>query len=142
MQKKLKPILSVILLLLLICSVTEVYATDAITMLAEDGIRVATGDWQDPLTNPDTYKPNPNRESDNTKLIGIGNIIIGGIQAIGVAIMVITLMVIGIRYMMGSAQDKASYKETMIPYIIGAVMLGTISAIVGIIYNLVTAIQI
>ena len=32
-------------------------------------------------------------------------------------------MVIGIKYMMGSAEEKAEYKKTMIPYLIGAVLL-------------------
>ena len=33
------------------------------------------------------------------------------------------LMVLGIKYMMGSAEEKAEYKKTMIPYLIGAVLL-------------------
>ena len=32
-------------------------------------------------------------------------------------------MVIGIKYMMGSAEEKAEYKKTMLPYLIGAIIL-------------------
>ena len=32
-------------------------------------------------------------------------------------------MVLGVRYMMGSAEEKAEYKKVMIPYLIGAVLL-------------------
>lgn len=94
-----------------------------------------------PVDNPDYYKPSDNKTSDNTKFIGIGNAIMGTIRALGTFVSVITLMVLGIRYMLAGVQDKALYKETMIPYIIGAVMVFAIPNIIGIIYDLVTNIQ-
>ncbi len=53
----------------------------------------------------------------------IGNNILGIIQVVGTVIAVGVLMVIGIKYMMGSAEEKAEYKKTMLPYLIGAVIL-------------------
>lgn len=94
-----------------------------------------------PVDNPDYYKPSDNKTSDNTKFIGIGNAIMGTIRALGTFVSVITLMTLGIRYMLAGVQDKALYKETMIPYIIGAVMVFAIPNIIGIIYDLVTNIQ-
>lgn len=58
-----------------------------------------------------------------TPVAGIGNQILGIIQVIGTVIAVGVLMVLGIKYMMGSAEEKAEYKKTMLPYIIGAVLL-------------------
>ena len=40
--------------------------------------------------------------------------------------------------MIASIEDKANYKETMIPYLIGAIMIFAIPQIVGIIYDIVT----
>ena len=54
---------------------------------------------------------------------GVGNTILGIIQVIGTVIAIGVLMVLGIKYMMGSAEEKAEYKKTMIPYLIGAVLL-------------------
>ena len=54
---------------------------------------------------------------------GIGNSILGMIQVVGTIIAVGVLMVIGIKYMMGSAEEKAEYKKTMLPYLIGAIIL-------------------
>jgi len=54
---------------------------------------------------------------------GIGNSILGIIQVVGTIIAVGVLMVIGIKYMMGSAEEKAEYKKTMLPYLIGAIIL-------------------
>lgn len=65
---------------------------------------------------------NPKTDSaDNVS--AIGNNILGIIQVVGTVIAVGVLMVIGIKYMMGSAEEKAEYKKTMLPYLIGAVIL-------------------
>lgn len=43
--------------------------------------------------------------------------------------------------MIGSTQDKASYKQSMIPYLVGAIMLFTIPTLVDIVYDLVKQIK-
>lgn len=53
----------------------------------------------------------------------IGNNILGIIRVVGTVVAVGVLMVLGIKYMMGSAEEKAEYKKTMIPYLVGAVLL-------------------
>lgn len=65
---------------------------------------------------------NPNTNS-STQVAGIGNNILGIIRVVGTIIAVGVLMVIGIKYMMGSAEEKAEYKKTMLPYLIGAIIL-------------------
>lgn len=90
-----------------------------------------------PVENPDYYKPSDNQQSDNTKFIAIGNSIMGMIRVLGSFIAVVTLMTLGIRYMLASTQDKALYKETFIPYIIGAILVFAIPNIIGVIYDVV-----
>ena len=53
----------------------------------------------------------------------IGNSILSIIRVVGIVIAVGVLMVLGIKYMMGSAEEKAEYKKTMLPYLIGAIIL-------------------
>ena len=77
---------------------------------------------------------NPSKDSA-TKITGIGNAILGIIRVVGTVVAVGVLMVIGIKYMMGSAEEKAEYKKTMIPYVIGAGLVFAASAIAGIIYG-------
>ena len=64
-----------------------------------------------------------------------GNAILGMISVVGTFISVGTLMVLGIKYMTGSAEERASYKKTMIPYIVGAVLLFAAVNIASVIYN-------
>ena len=65
----------------------------------------------------------PKTSDASGKVSDIGNTILGIIRVVGTIMAVGILMVIGIKYMMGSAEEKAEYKKTMLPYIIGAVIL-------------------
>jgi len=66
----------------------------------------------------------------------IGNQLIGIITTVGVVVAVIILLVLGIKYMMGSASEKAEYKKTMIPYLVGAILIFGASAITKVVVGL------
>ena len=65
----------------------------------------------------------------------IGKRVMGILQAVGIVIAVVVLMVLGIKYMMGSSEEKAEYKKTMIPYVIGAVLIFGATTIANAVYN-------
>lgn len=67
--------------------------------------------------------------ADTSGLQTVGANIISIITTIGIIVAVGVLLVLGIKYMMGSAAEKAEYKKTMIPYLIGAVIIFGASAI-------------
>ncbi len=69
-------------------------------------------------------------------VVNIGNQIIGIITTVGVVVAVVILLVLGIKYMMGSASEKAEYKKTMIPYLVGAVLILFASTIVTAIFGM------
>lgn len=69
------------------------------------------------------------------QITSIGNQIIGIITTIGVVVAVIVLLILGIKYMMGSASEKAEYKKTMIPYLVGAVLIFGASAITKVVVS-------
>ena len=64
------------------------------------------------------------------------NNIFGVIQTIGSLCSIICLFVLGIKYMMGSIEEKANYKKTLMPYTIGAIMVLGISNVVKLIYEI------
>ena len=71
-----------------------------------------------------------NKKASNTEgLVNVGGNIVSIITTIGIIVAVIVLLVLGIKYMMGSAAEKAEYKKTMIPYLVGAVLIFGASAI-------------
>ena len=71
--------------------------------------------------------------SDAETIKSIGNTIIGIIQIIGTIISVLVLAILGIKYMIGSAEERAEYKKSMKPYLMGAVMVFAITNLLGII---------
>lgn len=85
----------------------------------------------------DSWKPGD--MSGGTVINNLGNMIVNAVRIVGSAISVITILIIGIKYMTGSVEEKAEYKKSMIPYVIGAVMVFGISHIVAILYDLGTS---
>ena len=71
--------------------------------------------------------------SNVTEIVSKGNKIIGLIQVVGTIIAVAMILVLGIKYMMGSSEEKAANKKSMLPYLIGAICLFIGSNLVGII---------
>ena len=99
------------------------------TMIASLSVSVFATQIGNVTIDPDT------EGNGTTTATNIGNRVIGVIQVVGILIAVGVLMVLGIKYMMGSAEEKAEYKKTFIPYIIGAVLVFAASALANIIYN-------
>ena len=64
--------------------------------------------------------------------------ILGVVQTAGSIISVVCLIVLGIKYMMGSVEEKANYKKTLVPYVLGAIMVLGISNFINIIYQIAT----
>lgn len=85
------------------------------------------------IIDPDYYYTVPSLDDSNVQ--NKVNIIIGAIKYGGSIISVVALLVIGIKYMLGSIEEKAEYKKTMIPYLIGIILLFAGSQIVSVIYN-------
>lgn len=115
MKKTTKVIVAILIAILLVTAVSAVYAIDP------SGIVGNTG--------------------GTDKIQDLGKQIVGFIQVIGSIAAVAVLVILGIKYMIGSAEEKAEYKKTMIPYIIGAVLIFAASNIAGFIYNFANTID-
>lgn len=76
-----------------------------------------------------------------TGIKDLGNVIVSVVRTVGVIVAVVILLVLGIKYMMGSAEEKADYKKSMIPYIVGAILIFASTTIVGIVYDMANALN-
>jgi trbC/VIRB2 family len=121
MKKSIKVISTLLLAIMLVASVAG-------TVLAVDPNTVLNG-----------LDGNGNVQTND--LTKVGNNIVTIIQVVGIVIAVIVLLIIGIKYMMGSASEKAEYKKTMIPYIVGAVLIFAGTSLVRVIYSLSTSVS-
>ena len=121
MKKSIKVISTLLLAIMLVASIAG-------TVLAVDPNTVLNG-------------LNGNGNVQTNDLTKVGNNIVTIIQVVGIVIAVIVLLVIGIKYMMGSASEKAEYKKTIIPYIVGAVLIFAGTSLVRVIYSLSTSVS-
>ena len=101
-----------------------------ILLIVSMGVSVVYAD--DTAPNPGSLTPTYQGTEDITD---VGQKIMGIVNTVGVVVAVVILMVLGIKYMMGSAEEKAEYKKTMMPYIIGAVLIFGATTIANAVYN-------
>lgn len=85
--------------------------------------------------NAGQYTIDPTPVSDSTDFTNMVGSIIGLIKWVAVAGAVIVVSIIGIKYMMGSIEEKAQYKKSMVPWAVGIIIVAISSTIVDAIYN-------
>ena len=83
------------------------------------------------------FQGNTNSNAANS-IATLSNNIIGLLQVAGMAVSIIVLIVLGIKYMMGSTAEKAEYKKTLMPYFIGALLIFGASAFAGVAIDFAT----
>lgn len=83
---------------------------------------------------PNDINPNYNNTED-LKNTGAGVIKVFGI--IGSAISIIAIIALGIKYMLGSLEEKAQYKKTLLPYFIGAIFVFGATTVASIVPNMI-----
>lgn len=73
-------------------------------------------------------------DSEDLKLKA-GNIM-GMIRNVAVIASVIIIMILGVKYMLGSIEEKAEYKKSFMPLIIGIILVVAASSIATFIFNM------
>ena len=89
------------------------------------------------VLKPDTYNPLKSDISEEDKQIirNKASTILGWLRNISAIVSVIAIMVVGLKYIIGSVEEKAKYKETLIPIVIGCIMVTSGATLVSFIYN-------
>lgn len=112
--KKISKIVAVILLIMMIFTIIQPVFAD----------QLKPGD----LTP--TYKATGDLKDKAGQIMGL-------IRNVAVIVGVIMLMVIGVKFMLGSAEEKADYKKSLLPLTIGIVVVMLATQIVTMVYNFV-----
>lgn len=116
----------------------KVYAEPSHSTELTDGPSTITS--SDPSENPDYYHPKT-LSPEEPEIQEKAGKILGYINNIGIVVSIITLVIIGIKYMLGSIDEKAEYKKTMIYYMLGALLLFSATTIPNILYKLTTGLS-
>lgn len=120
MKKTMKIVSILMMAIMMLMIATPVFAVDPTSAINSlDGKINYTGNGNDDFT---------------TK---VGNII-GFLQWAGAIAGVLIITIFGIKYMMGSLEEKAEYKKSMIPFIVGAVVLIAAPQIAKLIFSILS----
>ena len=120
MEKKILKFNKIILIIITVIMFINVFCTNAFAA----------------ILNPNTYKPGDIGASGNTLKI-VSNIVTT-FQVVGIIITICSIGLLGIKYMTGSLEQRAEYKKTLLPFIIGVALITAITTIVRIIYTFVS----
>lgn len=77
----------------------------------------------------------PDYTGDTGTITDIGQKILGIIRNIAAVLLVVLLAVLGLKFMMGSTEEKAEYKKSFLPLIIGTVIVLLATSIGGFIWS-------
>lgn len=84
----------------------------------------------------------PDYTGDTGTITSIGQKVLGVIRNIAAVLLVVLLAVLGIKFMMGSTEEKAEYKKSFLPLIIGTVIVLLATSIGGFIWSTFSDIKI
>lgn len=114
-----KIFISLIMIMLVISFISTIsFAEDGVTVATQFGGKTPDGDTQNAAVN----------------ILGS---ILAVVRTVGVIIAVAILMIIGIKYIIASAGDRADIKKYAVKYIIGALILFAASGLITIAQNII-----
>jgi len=83
--------------------------------------------------DPSSYRPTEQYGIDRKFTTEYGGKAFGTLKYISIIVGVVTLMFVGIKYITGSASQKAEYKKDLLPIGIGIVLVSFITSIISVI---------
>ena len=78
--------------------------------------------FNDVLDDINYYKPTGSTDGQD-EVIGKASTILSIITSLGMVIAVLMSAILGIKYMLGSVEERADYKKGLIPYFVGVILL-------------------
>ncbi len=91
--------------------------------------------------NTNDYRPELPGTEGTQYVIDRANVLIGVIKTAGIVVAVIMMIILGFKYMTGSVSEKAEYKKTMIPYLVGIILVVSITQLIGILAEMVGSVE-
>lgn len=85
------------------------------------------------ILDADTVEPN--YSGDTNGIVNIAGRIIGLLRNISVVAGVLLLTVIGLKFMIGSAEEKAEYKKSLVPLVVGICVVMAATTITSLVFS-------
>ena len=119
MKKAYKVMSIVTTMLMILCICTNVFASGLISI--------------------DSMKNGTVNSEAKTAMTSFGGTVLAYITNAAILISVIMIAVLGVKYMMGSAEEKAEYKKSFVPLLVGAILVFGAATVAKIIVGLASS---
>ena len=116
MKNTVKILTLLLIVITLISFTTNVFATTAGTEL-------------NPLSLSPSYGSDTGLQTKAGQIMGM-------IRNVAVIASVIIIMVLGVKFMLGSVEEKAEYKKSFVPLIVGIILVVSATTIASFIFNM------
>ncbi len=131
---KMKVLLKISIILIVLLTIQLLFSYSyAIPDSAQGGTTI--------ISDPEKFKPDESKLEGNGVVIAKAEVIASIIRNCGIVLSIIIMMVIGIKAMVGSVEEKSEFKEVLPLYVIGALMIFFMSWLPFLIYSFVKKIK-
>lgn len=139
-------VILIIFIIMIVFDNIEIFARSNFSennLLHEDEILItelSDTKFKDPTEDPNFWDPSKDEKGqektyEEPELMKKAGILLGVINVLGVVSAVIALVLLGMKYFLGSVQEKAEFKNSLLPYILGIVLLVSCTTLPNIIFN-------
>lgn len=90
----------------------------------------AADPFLDVLERTDYYEPNDLDATTSDRVERVASKILTQVTDVGIVLTVVLIVILGIKYMIGSVEEKAEFKKDMLPFLVGSGLLFGILTIV------------
>ena len=125
-----------IIILLIFVILNMSYTVYGAEIKVVHSIQISSG-----IIDPGDFDPGDVTINDAQPIMKFSETIINAIGVIGTIVSVIALIIIGMKYLTGSVSEKAEYKKTMIPYLIGVFIFFAITQLLTILLKYVNGLN-
>lgn len=108
------------------------YKDEIIADEVSETVKIASSDFVDPAEDPDWWEPGKSNEKELAEKAGT---LLGVINVVGVVSAIIALTLLGMKYFLGSVQEKVEFKNSIGIYILGIILLVACTTLPNIIFN-------
>lgn len=120
MKKIISTILIILTLMCITTTLTPVYAVEELKVAST--VDEVFGDADDFINQGETQLNTEGGINEN-ELTNTTNFLYNGLLAVGIVVAVAVGSVLGIKYMLGSVEEKAEYKQTLLAYLISCIVV-------------------
>ena len=89
--------------------------------------------------DPSDWKPSDLNPGDVQEITDSAKVIVSFIRYMGIVVSIIALLILGMKFMVGSVEERAEYKKSMKAFLIGVLIFFALSQVLALIIDVASS---